>query len=256
MSGQQDDGWVLPESLDGQAALVTGASSGIGRETARKLARAGANVALAARSEEKLTDLRDEIESAHDIDALVIPTNVRDRDAVEELVERTVDEFGGLDVVVSNAGAGAPGTRVGDIPIEEYRKLMETNVDGTFFVTQAAMPHLRDSGGTIVFLGSLAGQYPRPATPLYAATKWWIRGWALSVQAMVGPDGVGVTVVNPAETRTDIEVLGESLTDQFNPGEVTEPSEVASAIVFAAGQSPRSTVSELDLYYRDKLSGF
>lgn len=256
MSEPHNDRWVLPESLSGQTALVTGASSGIGRETVQKFAKAGMDVALAARSEDELLDLRDDITSRHDIDAQVIPTNVRNQQEVKELVDRVVDNFGSLDVAVSNAGAGAPGTRVEDISMQEYRKLMETNVDGTFFLTQAAVPHLRDSAGNIIFLGSLAGQYPRPATPLYAATKWWIRGWALSVQAMVGPDDVGVTIINPAETRTEIEVLGESLTEQFEPGEVTEPSEVASAIVFAAGQDRRSTVSELDLYYRDKLSGF
>ena len=241
--------------LAGQAALVTGASSGIGYETARALARDGANVALAARRRERLEELATELEAEYDVLTLALPTNIRDEEAVETMVASTVEAFGGLDVVVSNAGAGAPGTRVDDISTEEYRLLLETNVDGTFFTSRAAMPHLRRSRGTIVFVASVAGQYPRPKTPLYASTKWWIRGWALSLEGMVGPDGVGVTVVNPAETRTDIEVLDEPMTEHFAAGDVTEPSEVADAIAFAARQSERSTVAELDLYWRGKLDG-
>lgn len=242
--------------LDGQTALVTGASSGIGQETASVLARDGANLTLAARREERLEALSEALEGEYGVETLAVPTNVREQDAVEAMVEGTVDTFGGLDIVVSNAGAGAPGTRVDDIPTEEFYWVVETNVNGTFFTTRAAMPHLRESEGVLVFVGSIAGQYPRPATPLYAATKWWIRGWALSVEGMVGPDGVAVTVVNPAEVRTDIEVLDQSMTEHFGPGEVTEPEEVAEAIAFAARQSERSTVSELDLYWRGKLNEF
>jgi NADP-dependent 3-hydroxy acid dehydrogenase YdfG len=104
-------------------------------------------------------------------------------------------------------------------------------------------------------MSSIAGQYPRPATPMYAASKWWIRGFALSVEAQVGPNGVGVTVVNPAEVRTDIEVLGESMNEQFERGEIVEPEEVAEAEVFAARQD-NATISELDVYWRGKLGQF
>lgn len=239
--------------LTGKTALVTGASSGIGYETARTLALDGANVALAARRMDRLEELAEELASEFGVETLAVPTNVREEAAVTEMVERTVERFGRLDVVVSNAGAGAPGTTVDDIPTEEFRWIQETNVDGTFFTTRAAMPHLREHGGNIVFVASIAGQYPRPKTPLYAATKWWIRGWALSLEGMVGSDGVGVTVVNPAEVRTDIEVLDEPMTEHFAAGEVTEPVEVAEAIAFAARQSGRSTVTELDLYWRGKL---
>jgi hypothetical protein len=91
---------------------------------------------------------------------------------------------------------------------------------------------------------------------VYAATKWWLRGFALSVAAEVGEAGVGVTVVNPSEVRTAFgNEDGRAFEERFDPGEVTEPEEVAAAIVFAARQDS-STVQELDLYRRDKLSGF
>lgn len=242
------------DELTDATAIVTGASSGIGRATAIALAREGANVALAARREARLEALAEALREDHGRAALVVPTDVRDEAAVETLVDRTVDRFGGLDVAVVNAGLVA-GAGVEALSTEEYRRMTDVNVDGTFFTTRAVLDPLRESRGHLVFVGSYAGQYPRPFNPVYAATKWWTRGFARSVSAEVGEAGVGVTVINPSEVRTEIEVGGERFDERFDPGEVTEPEEVAEAVVFAARQS-NSMVSELDLYRRDKFAGF
>ena len=243
------------QSLDGQSAIVTGASSGIGEATAHALAEDGANVALAARREERLESIAADLDDAHGVDTLVAPTNVRDEDAVDALVEETVDAFGGLDLLVNNVGVVA-GDSVDDLTTEAYRTMMEVNVDGYFFATRAALPHLRESSGTLVFIGSFAGQYPRPFNPVYAATKWWVRGFAKSVSADVGEDDVAVTTINPAEVRSEFaSETGESFEDRFDEGAVSEPAEIADAVRFAAKQDP-SMVSELDLYRRDKLTFF
>jgi NADP-dependent 3-hydroxy acid dehydrogenase YdfG len=106
-------------------------------------------------------------------------------------------------------------------------------------------------------MGSFSGQYPRPYNPVYAATKWWTRGFALSLQGAVGDDGIGVTVINPTEVRTEFgSETDDPLNERFEPGEVTEPDEIASAVVFAASQEPPNTVAELDLYRRDKFTHF
>jgi NADP-dependent 3-hydroxy acid dehydrogenase YdfG len=242
-------------SLADVTAVVTGASSGIGRETARTLAAEGAAVVLAARREERLSELAVKLERAHDATAAAVPTDVTDEDAVTALVETTAERFGGVDLVVSNAGV-AGGSDVAEMDTETYRRMTAVNCDGTFYVTRAALPYLRESdwGGHLVYVGSFAGQYPRPFNPVYAATKWWTRGFAKSVDAQVGED-VGVTVVNPAAVRTEFTVEGDPFTERFDPGEVVEPAEVADAIAYAARQSP-SVVSELDLYDRDKLGLF
>ena len=232
---------------------MTGASSGIGRATARALAAEGADVAVAARREERLRELKEEIEGEYDASVLVVPTDVTDEDQVDHLVEETVETFDGLDTVVNNAGLGR------DAPVEElsteaYRQMMDVNVDGMFFVTRAAIPHLRESNGVLVFVASFAGRYPRPGAPVYAATKWWTRGFALSLAGSVGPDGIGVTVVNPSEVRTKYGSEDDDPMDErFGPGEVTEPPEVAEAIAYAARREPPNTVAELDLYRRDKF---
>ena len=245
----------MDESLDGRTALITGASSGIGAATAHALARDGADVALAARREERLDELAGEIGSRYDAETLVVPTDVRQEEQVEAMVEQTAESFDGLDILVNNAGL-ARGSSVSDLSTEEYRTMMDTNVDGVFFATRAALPHLEASSGNLIFVGSFAGQYPRPFNPVYAASKWWVRGFAHSVEAVVGEEDVGVTIVNPSEVRTEFgSVYGESFEDRFEEGEVTEPEEIAEAIAFAARQSS-STASEIDLYRRDKFSHF
>jgi NADP-dependent 3-hydroxy acid dehydrogenase YdfG len=241
--------------LDDHATIITGASSGIGAATARAFAAEGASVALAARSEDRLASIATELESEYGTETLAVPTDVRDEAAVADLVSTAVAEFGGLDVLVNNAGVGR-GDDVADLSTEDYRAMMDTNVDGVFFATRAALPHLQESDGNLIFVGSFAGQYPRSGNPVYAATKWWVRGFAHSVEARAGPEGVGVTVVNPTEVRTEFgDDDGQPFTERFEPGAVSEPEEIADAITFAAAQD-RSTVHEIDVYRRDKFEGW
>lgn len=242
-------------TLEGETAIITGASSGIGRATAHRLAQEGANVVLAARRGDRLEDIARTLESEYDATAVSVPTDVTDEEAVRALVDATLERFESLDVVVSNAGL-ARGRDTESMATDDYRAMMDVNCDGMFFVTRESLPHLRESNGTLVMVGSFAGQYPRPFNPVYAATKWWTRGFALSVAASVGEAGVAVSVVNPSEVRTEFgSSYGESFEERFDEGEVTEPEEVAEAIAFAARQEGSMT-PEIDVYRRDKLSFF
>ncbi|WP_435073560.1 SDR family oxidoreductase [Halorubrum sp. HHNYT27] len=245
--------------LAGKSAFITGASSGIGEAAAEALAAQGADVALVARRKEKLESIAERIESVTGQTAFVLPTDVTDNSAVNEAVAQTVDTFGQLDVLVNNAGiATGSDVTVETIPAEQYRDVMAVNVDGVFFVTQAAIPHLRETSGIAVFVGSFAGQFPRPGAPLYAATKWWTRGFAHSLAGWLGEDEVGVTVINPTEVRTEFGrgYRDQTSKDRFEPNEVTEPEVIGDAIAFAAQQEPPNVVSELDLYRRGKFSHF
>lgn len=247
------------QPLSGKTAFITGASAGIGEATAETLAAQGANVAIVARRESKLQAIADRIESETEGTALVLPVDVSEPAEVREAVDETVDTFGQLDVVVNNAGIATGGdVTVETMPAEQYRTVMGVNVDGMFFVTQATLPHLRETSGIAVFVASFSGQYPRPGAPIYAATKWWTRGFAHSLSGAVGTDEIGVTVINPTEVRTEFgkEYRDEMSQERYEPNEVTEPETIADAIAFAARQEPPNVVSELDLYRRDKFSSF
>ncbi|QLG28797.1 SDR family oxidoreductase [Halorarum halophilum] len=244
------------EDIEGDAVVVTGASSGIGGATARVLAADGANLVLAARREDRLEELADELESEYDVQALPVSTDVTEREQVDDLVEATVGEFGRLDGLVNNAGVGLGG-EVAELTDEEYHTMMDVNVDGAFYATRAALPHLRETEGTVVFIGSFAGQYPRPGNPVYAATKWYVRGFAHSLAGQVGDDGIAVSVVNPTEVRTEFgSEQGDAFEEQYGPDEATEPEAIADAVRFSLGQAGTDAVNELDLYRRDKFSHF
>jgi NADP-dependent 3-hydroxy acid dehydrogenase YdfG len=243
----------MTDGLEQQTAIVTGASAGIGEATCHELADEGANVVLAARSEDDLDAIADDLEAEYGVDTLVVPTNVREESDVDVLIEDAVDAFGGIDVLVNNAGLSR-GSDVAEMSTEEYEMMQETNVDGVFYATRAAIPHVSEREGHLIFVGSFAGQYPRSFNPIYAASKWWVRGFAKSVAAQVGADGVGVTIVNPAEVRSEFETTsGETFAEAFGKDEASEPKEVAEAIRFAATREG-SSVSELDINRRDKFA--
>ena len=245
-------------SLEGHVTLVTGASTGIGRASALALARAGADVALAARRTKLLEEVAVDIENETGVDTFVSPTDVSKEEEVDEMVETSVDALGGLDVVVNNAGIARDHV-LEDVQTREYREVMGVNVDGAFFTTRAALPYLRASKGILVFVGSYAGHFPYPANPLYASTKWWLRGFASSIAAAAGTDDVGVTLVNPSEVRTAFNFGPDDPTpyrDRFDSDEATDPAVIADAVVFASSQEPPNAVFEIDLYRRDKFSSF
>lgn len=243
--------------LEDKAALITGASAGIGRETARSMAREGADVAVAARRTDRLNKLTEELRIDYGVETCVIPTNVSKPEQVEAMVEKAVSTFGGLDIVVSNAGIGPIDQPVDEAPLEQYFQLMDVNVNGMFFTASYALPHLRQSQGNLIFVGSLGGQYPRPNIPIYAASKWWTRGFAHSLAGTYGSEGVGVSVINPTETRTEISI-GDSppLKDRYESGAASEPETIAEAISFIAKHTAPDYIAQLDLYRRDKLAEF
>ncbi|WP_222920429.1 SDR family oxidoreductase [Natrinema sp. SYSU A 869] len=243
----------MSDTLEQGTAIVTGASSGIGAATCRELAAEGANVVLAARSEDRLTSVADDLEATHDVETLVVPTNVREEDDVDALIDETVAAFGGIDVLVNNAGLSR-GSKVESLSTEEYETIQETNVDGVFYASRAAIPHVCESEGHLIFVASFAGRHPRPANPVYAASKWWVRGFAKSLAAQIGDADVGVTIINPAEVRSEFETPdGETFAERFDEDEASAPQEVAEAIRFAASQD-HSSVSELDINRRGKFA--
>ncbi|MFE2544928.1 SDR family NAD(P)-dependent oxidoreductase [Actinacidiphila glaucinigra] len=178
--------------------LITGATSGIGRELATQALDAGENVAALARSTAALEELR----TAHPDRLLLIDTDVRDQAAVTAAVAQAVDRFGGLDVVSNNAGYGLFGA-VEEATDEQARAIFDTNVFGVLNVLRAALPVLRAQGSGHVFQGSsLYGQSAHSGVGLLAATKYAVEGLSDALADELAPLGIKVTMVQPGPTAT------------------------------------------------------
>lgn len=192
---------VSRRSLTGLAVLVTGASSGIGRATALALATAGARVALVARREGHLTEVRAEI-ARHGGDAITVVADVTDAAAVERAVEACVAAFGAVDALVNNAGVGLFAS-VEETTAADLHAVLEVNLVGTFHATKAALAIMRRQGrGHIVNVASTAGRRGSPFVGAYCASKFAVVGLTESLRVELRGTGIDVTLVCPGATRT------------------------------------------------------
>jgi short-subunit dehydrogenase len=188
--------------LSGMRAIVTGASSGIGRETARELARAGVNVVATARRIERLEELRLEC-SGLPGDIAVVAGDVTDRELRGALVQTARDTFGGLDILVNNAGIGAVGP-FAQADEERLRKIFEVNLFAPLELIREALPLLR-SGRTpvIVNVGSVLGHFAVPSKSEYCASKFALHGFSDALRAELREEGIGVLLVSPSTTESE-----------------------------------------------------
>jgi NAD(P)-dependent dehydrogenase (short-subunit alcohol dehydrogenase family) len=228
-------------SLNGKTAIVTGASRGIGAATARTLAAAGAAVALAARDADALEGLADEIVAAGGR-ALAVPTDIGESAAIEELVTRTVAEFGGLDIAFNNAaGGGHPPTALTDVAVEDFDSALAINLRGTFLCMKYEIPAmLNGRGGAIVNMSSTAGLEAVGGLAAYVSSKHGIVGLTKVAALEYAARGVRVNVVAPGPILTEqLARAGEAAllgAAQAVPmRRVGEPDEVASTVAWLSG---------------------
>lgn len=190
--------------LEGKRAFITGASRGIGRAVAVGYAAAGADVALVARTEDALNEVAAEIEE-YGRKPVVLPRDVTDADAVRDAVDRAVEAFGSLDIVVNNAGGTPFRAPFTDMRFVGWEKSMRLNVDSAVHVCQAAGPHLLERGsGVVVNMASVAGLTGSPHMAHYAASKAALVSLTRSLAVEWAPHGVRVNALCPGWTATEL----------------------------------------------------
>jgi len=228
----------MSKQLEGKIALVTGGSRGIGAAIAKRLAADGANVAITfTKGADAAASVVKEIERSGR-KAIAIQADATDADAVEAAVEKTVATFGGLDVLVNNAGTAIPKS-FEETTLEELDRLIDINVRGTFVTTQAALKHMKN-GGRIIMIGSTVGERVMvPGLVPYAATKGAVKIFTQGLSREVGSRGITVNNIQPGPIDTELNpAAGEWPVPQkavtaLDRYEYVE--EVAALVAFVAG---------------------
>ncbi len=226
--------------LKGQIALVTGASRGIGRAIAWRLARAECDVILLARSRDELNDLAMEIKTAGR-EAMAIPTDLRDAGQIERAVKKALTYFGRIDILVNNAGLWhyAP---VHEMKIAEWDEMFDVNVRGSFLTTKFVLPSMLErKSGHIVNIVSVSGLIGEADAAGYNATKWAMRGFSQSLIKEVRDKGIRVTVINPGGVNND-----QARTPRA--AQLIQNQDVAELVSLAVTLPPRANLTEATVW--------
>jgi NADP-dependent 3-hydroxy acid dehydrogenase YdfG len=236
--------------LEGTVALVTGASSGIGEATARRLAQHGAKIAVAARRKDRLDAL------AQEIDALVIEADITQRDEAVAAVERTVRELGRLDTVVNNAGVMLLGD-AGGAPLEEWDRMVAVNVQGLLYVAHAAIQPLLSAAqadprhvADMVNVSSIAGRVARRGSGVYNLTKHGVGAFSESLRQEFADRRLRVSLVEPGAVITELTdhlrpEIREASRERFESIERLTADDIADAISYIVTRPARVAINEI-----------
>lgn len=247
----------MEQKLTATVAIITGASSGIGNATARRLAEHGASVAVVARRKDRLDALVADVEAAGGI-ALAVEAEITDRAQADQAVAAVLDRFGRLDVLVNNAGLMLSGT-VLDQNVEEWERMIAINQNGLLYMTNAALPHLPAAAedglrgvADIVNISSIAGRQAWPKFAAYNMTKFGVNGFTEALRQEVTQKHVRVGVLEPGAVATELvshnnDAIKDELaaSDAENIPEPLQPEDIAENIAFMVTRPRRSSIAEL-----------
>ena len=233
----------MDRALVGQVAIVTGAGRGIGRAIAERFAAEGAGVVLAARTVSDLEHVARELGRA-DARALTVPTDVTDDAAVQRLVERAVEAFGRIDILVTAAGVASFGA-VAEATTRDWDAMLAVNLRAVMTCCRAVLPPmLARRCGTIINVASIAANRPIPGAAAYTATKAGVVGWSRVLAEELRAGGVRVGVLVPGAVDTP---LWDTIPGGPDRTRMLRPEDVARAAVLMASLPPRATLEEVTL---------
>jgi len=215
------------KQLLGKAALITGASGGIGRALAIKLAEAGANLALSGRDEAKLSEIC-ALARTFGAEAVMLPGDLNATGQPAECVRRAAEAYGRLDILINNAGV-VLAKPFESITPEEYDRVMATNVRAPFLLCQAALPYLRKTRGAILNIGSVVSHRHYPMQSAYGASKHALLGFTKALASEVWKDGIRVHMLSPGTVSTG---MAGAVRPNLDADELIQPEELAEVALF------------------------
>ena len=228
--------------LDGKVAVVTGGTKGIGNAIATELVNHGAMVFICSRSLPDVTKAVEELSKGGKARGTVC--DVRDESSVERMLGECTQIFGGVDIVVNNAGLAFPGKTVEEISGEEFRETLETNLFGVFYVCHHAIPMLKKrGGGYIINISSLAGQNPIPRMAAYNASKFGLNGFTEAMMQEVRHDNIKVSYICPGSVNTS---FGNDTPSSDKAWQI-QPDDIAQIVIDLLAMNPRVLPSKVEV---------
>lgn len=239
----------MANEIAGKVVVITGASSGLGAATARHLAGQGATVVLGARRAERIEALAGEI-SADGGKALAVETDVTCREQVKALVDKAIEAFGCIDVMLNNAGL-MPLSPLERLKVDEWNQMIDVNVKGVLNGIAAALPYMKErKDGQIINVSSVYGHKVGPGAAVYCATKFAVRALSEGLRQEVKPYGIRTTVISPGAVATELldhiseQDIAEGVREHV--ARIAVPAEsFARMVAFAIGQPKEVDVSEI-----------
>ena len=237
----------MPVSLKDQVVLVVGASSGIGRETAVLFANEGARVMASARREDRLRGLKQELANAgHAVS--ILPADASKPDEMQRLANKTIKEFGKIDILVFATGTNTPQRSMKNLTTETWDMMLNVNLSGAYYITRAVLPRMREAGaGHLIYISSISGLVPDVSGAAYQASKRGLLGLAHAIRVEEKENGIRTCVVCPGLVDTEVldkrpvkpaaDVLAKAL----------QPQDIAEAVLAVAKLPARAAVPELQI---------
>ena len=241
-------------SIKNNIALITGASSGIGAESARAFAAEGVHLILAARRADRIQATAEQLHAEFGIDVLPLTLDVRDQAQVAEILGALPERWTAIDILVNNAGLSRGLTKLHEGLISDWDEMIDTNVKGLLYVTRTVLPGMVARGrGHVINIGSIAGHEPYPGGNVYGASKAAVAMLSKSLRLDLPGMGIRVTNIEPAMTETEFSLVryhgeaerAEKVYQGFQP---LAPADVADAILWAVTRPPHVNIENIILF--------
>lgn len=237
----------MPVSLTNQTALVVGASSGIGRAIALHLARDGASVMAAARRQDRLEELQQEL-AQENIDIGISIADAADPSAMEELAARTVEQFGKIDILVYASGTNTQDRWLPRLTAKTWDEVIGVNLNGAYYATRAVLPAMRErKSGHLIYIASISGLVPDLSGAAYQASKRGMLGLSHAIRVEEKENGIRTCVVCPGLVDTEILEKRPVKPPPETLAKALQSDDVAEAVLFVAKLPPRAAVPEMQI---------